>query len=271
MSATIQGSSIYITRLSFNTLILLSLLRTSMYAFLTGLGDTVGVIIGGLMIILAFQYKGKYFYSEFHSTLHVAISSGIVTGSLWQVSVNFCIDQKLQFNETFWIVTSFSIVSYFTASILLRLLNQYLPDEYRLYIDKVNAVSIFNDFLFAITLGIADGFFVGTDIEDYPNDDWLIVFGIYPETSPFVGMCLSGASVLCGYLVAQSAQNLFLQNTWIDSDKKRDIIIRRASIIFGSQTDVPNSNSNSNETMRLVPHAEGNSNEPSDEIGLTLE
>ena len=234
-----------------------------MYAFLTGLGDTIGVIIGGLLIILAFQYKGKDFYSEFHSTLHVAISSGIVTGSLWQVYVNFCIDEKLQFNETFWTVTSFSLASYLTASVILRGLNQYLSDEYRLYIDKVNENSIFYDFLFAISLGIADGFFVGTDVQDFPDDDWLIAFGIYPETSPFVGMCLSGASVLCGFLVAQSAQNLFLPNTWIDSDKKKDILIRRASIIFG-QIDAPNSNSN--ETMRLVPSTKENSNEPSDEI-----
>jgi hypothetical protein len=240
-----------------------------MYAFLTGLGDTIGVIIGGMLIVLAFQYRGKYFYSEFHSTLHVAISSGIVTGSLWQVSVNFCIDQKLQFNETFWTVTSFSFASYSAASLLLRWLNQYLPDEYRLYIDKVNESSIYNDLLFALTLGIADGFFVGTDVQDFPDDDWLIAFGIYPETSLPVGMCLSGASVLCGFLVAQSAQNLFLQNTWVDSDKKKDIIIRRASIIFGSQTDA--SNGNSNETMRLVPSTEENSQGSSDEIGLTLE
>ena len=231
------------------------------------MGDTIGVIIGGLLIILVFQFKGKHFYSEFHSTLHVAISSGIVTGSLWQVYVNFCIDEKLQFNETFWTVTSFSLASYLTASVILRWLNQYLPDGYRLYIDKVNESSIFYDFLFAISLGIADGFFVGTDVEDFPDDDWLIVFGIYPETLPFVGMCLSGASVLCGFLVAQSAQNLFLQNTWIDSDKKKDIFIRRASIIFGSQIDAPNSN----ETMRLVPSTKENSNESSDEIGLTLE
>ena len=238
-----------------------------MYAFLTGLGDTIGVIIGGLLIILAFQYKGKDFYSEFHSTLHVAISTGIVTGSLWQVYVNFCTDEKLQFNETFWTVTSFSLASYLTASVIFRGLNQYLSDEYRLYIDKVNENSIFNDFLFAISLGIADGFFVGTDVQDFPDDDWLIAFGIYPETSPFVGMCLSGASVLCGFLVAQSAQNLFLPNTWIDH-KKKDILIRRVSIIFG-QIDAPDSNSN--ETMRLVPSTKENSNEPSDETGLTLE
>ena len=223
----------------------------------------IGVIIGGLLIILTFQYRGKYFYSEFHSTLHVAICSGIVTGSLWQVSVNFSIDQNLQFNEAFWTVASFSFASYLAASLLLRWLNQYLPDEYRLYIDKVNESSIYNDFLFAISLGIADGFFVGTDVQDFPDDDWLIAFGIYPETSLLVGICLSGASALCGFLVAQSAQNLFLQNTWIDSDKKKDIIIRRASIIFESQTDVPNSNSN--ETMRLVPSTEDNSKEPSDE------
>jgi hypothetical protein len=41
---------------------------------------------------------------------------------------------------------------------------------------------------------------------------------------------------------------MFLDSTWVDGDKKKDVLIRRASSLFGNQTD------HSNETMHLVPH-----------------
>ena len=62
--------------------------RSGLYDFFAGLGDSIGVIIGGLLILFLFQYKGKEFDSELHSTLHISICSGLVAGSLWQITIS---------------------------------------------------------------------------------------------------------------------------------------------------------------------------------------
>ena len=232
--------------------------RSSLYSLLTGIGDFVGVIIGGVLIIVVFQYSGKDFYTELHNTIHIAICSGIVAGSLWQVTINWSVDQNMNFNESFWLVTSFSFSSFFVSMVLLRFLNQYLP--YQLCIKNVNGLSVYNDFLLAISLGVADGFFVGTESTDFPDDDWLIAFGISEVTPEFTGMCLAGSVVLCGFLLAQTVQNIFLSETWVDGDKKTEILFRSASSLFGSQTEL------NNETVRLVPLGEDN-----DDVGGTVE
>jgi len=113
--ATIRGITIIIiitttTIIIIITIIIITIIiiiittiatKISNVCFSNWFGGYYCVIIGGLLIILAFQYKGKDFYSEFHSTLHVAISSGIVTGSLWQVYVNFCMMKNYNLMKLF--------------------------------------------------------------------------------------------------------------------------------------------------------------------------
>ena len=52
--------------------------RTSLFCLLTGIGDFVGVIIGGLSILYLLGYEGLAFSSELANTIHIAICSGIV-------------------------------------------------------------------------------------------------------------------------------------------------------------------------------------------------
>jgi hypothetical protein len=205
------------------------------YYFLTGLGDFLGILLGFLAVTILF-YQPAAYNSEFQYALLVATAAGLVPGSVWQLSLN--IAQFFTFNYTaaFFFVFMMSMAVFFAAVVVLRFLNDMLPDKHRLLWDGCRD-AIWHDFLLSIAIGSADAFFTGTDTTMF-KDNWLApAFGIYPDTSAVMAMCLSGASSLAGYLVAQAVLNLVVVENWTDPGEDLPLVVHSLSTLISQSLD----------------------------------
>ncbi len=138
-------------------------------------------------------------------TIHMAISSSIVAGTLWQYSNNVALSITTNFTVAFFFVWFLNgLVFFFMSQTFVRVVNHTLiPHAYRLRIHPPSWSKLWDDFMLALALGAGDAFFVATDLTLSPSNA-LVGFTIYDGTPVFTAMCKAGGSTMCGFAIGKS-------------------------------------------------------------------
>lgn len=226
------------------------------YYFMTGLGDFLGIFVASLILMHIQCLSGHEYMKELHSTILLAVASGIFAGSLWQFSVNLGVEDEFTFTETFFMVGSLGIAMVFLSFFLLRLANEALPENFRLILEPAFQ-KLPHDFQLAFTLGVADAFFVATDGSDF-IDNWLSAFAIYSSTDLLTSLMLAGSSATVGFLCAQVLLIFTLDDTWVDTFHIK--LVRSLSMLgemdqLDSQSTSSEGGGTSSSSTRFAPAA----------------
>lgn len=190
------------------------------YYFMTGLGTFFGVLFAHLMttfVLGSFINNRDMLVAEIQYGMLLAIASGLAAGTVWQFNVNTTESLNFNFTGAFFYVMAMAAFVFFIVTYILRRGNDFLPLHMRCQFESASYSTLRNDFLLGLSIGAADGFFVGTDNAEF-RAAWLPGFNVSHSTSVFAAMLLSGSSGLVGYLLMQTLQNLILTSTWTDRD-----------------------------------------------------
>jgi len=171
----------------------------------------------------------------FHSIAYFfAILFG--SGTTWQRIVNDTKDYGMNFTESFFFMWSMSMLLFITIITILRIINLQIVNfcsVEQFYFDTVKVKKRFLfDIQLAISIALADAFFVGTE-HGYYSDNWLGgAFSITPDTHAGVAMIKSGLATTCGFLASQVVQNFISKDNWIDhvwDESEPDTLLHRLS------------------------------------------
>jgi hypothetical protein len=160
------------------------------------------------------------------------------SGTTWQRIVNDCIRYGMTFTEAFFYVWLLCFLLFLTVLTCMRLLNtRYARDQINRLLqvddDFMSARQRFYfDIQLALSISLADAFFVGT-VKDQLENNWLApAFGFDDNTPEFTAMCKSGGATLIGFLVLQVVQNAIMKDCWVDPvdrEKNREHSIATAA------------------------------------------
>jgi len=179
---------------------------TMAFAYTTGFGDAVGVLLGHTAfygIKKALVDSSINMKRELHTGILLG-SAAFCSGTLWQPLVDALQGANLSFMQVFtgtWVGcgTAFYLGLRAGRTILSG------PLEY------VNGPTYENsktDASLSVAIGGATGFFVGTDAAYLPDQNFLInVVGITDGTPDLAGCAIAGSSTALGFVTAQTGLN----------------------------------------------------------------
>lgn len=208
------------------------------YFFSTGFGSAMGAFVGHLLTSIVRSDDGWPMIPRievFHSIAYFfAILFG--SGTTWQRIVNDTKDYGMNFTESFFFMWSMSMLLFITIITILRVINLQIVNfctVEQFYFDTVKVKKRFLfDIQLAISIALADAFFVGTE-HGYYSDNWLGgAFSITSDTHAGVAMIKSGLATTCGFLASQVVQNIISKDNWIDhvwDESEPDTLLHRLS------------------------------------------
>ena len=175
------------------------------YSILTGLGDSLGVMVGMLLFNAVEYYvlNKPFSWPAFFPAVGALMIGCFVSGGFWQWTVDQSIDVGGSFNST--MVTTGTVCGMlFLAFYTLGRAVCGLPRD------------TWNDFTLSLSCASASAFFVGTDLR-FP-DNWLQ--SIVGERDGNAIDCLkAGISTAMGFLAMQVVLCLVLPYGWLWSDE----------------------------------------------------
>jgi hypothetical protein len=179
---------------------------TMAFAYTTGVGDGVGVLLGHCAYYAA---KKSLVDSSINMTkeVHTGIllgSAAFCSGTAWQPLVDTFQGANLSFLQVFagtWVGCGAAF--YLGLRVGRTILSGYLE-----HVQEPTYENSKNDASLSVAIGGATGFFVGTDAAYLPDQNFLInLVGIQDGTPDLVGCSIAGSSTALGFVTAQSAMN----------------------------------------------------------------
>ena len=201
---------------------------SSCYYFLTGIGAAIGTFVGHLLAYLASRGDHDIASELYEAFIH---SFGILfgPGTTWQRIVNDASDWGLTFTGAFFYMWLLSALLWFASVTAAKITLDYVLIQSKIEKSvKIDKIQILKFFFVAISIGLADAFFLGT-VSDTFDNNWLgPPFGVNQNTSTFVAMLKAGTASLVGFLVSQFIQIFFIRKNptdiFHDEDVPSDII-----------------------------------------------
>lgn len=181
---------------------------TAAFAFTTGMGDAVGVMLGhcGYYAIKKSVTGNEKIHMKREIDTGLLLSSAaFCSGSLWQPLVDVLQGANLPFSTALcgtWIGCGTA----FYAG--LRIGRTVFPSLLE-YVEEPTYENSKTDASLSIAIGGATGFFVGTDAAYLPAENFLIeIVGITDSTPDLMGCAIAGSSTALGFGVAQTGLNM---------------------------------------------------------------
>jgi hypothetical protein len=177
------------------------------FAFMTGLGDAIGVFAGHCLYYAAKKQildddNSIDMTKEWHSGVLLG-GAAFCSGTAWQPVVNALQGAGCSYNEVFSGTFVACALAFYTG---LRLGRTVLPFH---TIERPTFENSCTDAALSTAIGGAAGFFTGTDAVYLPEQNFLLhVVGIPDGTPDLVGAAIAGTSTSLGFFTVQSGLNV---------------------------------------------------------------
>jgi hypothetical protein len=188
------------------------------YFFLTGFGGALGAMVGHLICRITLL-EGVPTIPRRARNKSVANFIAMFLGSatVWQKVANDTNNLGMNFTQAFFFVWVVSFTIFLTTLAVLRGVNGLMKYYWKIENDMDTVITRFYyDVQLAISVSLADAFFLGTVSGFYTDSSLGGLFGVTSDTPAFVGMIKSGAAGLLGFVVSQLVQNAVVKDCWID-------------------------------------------------------
>jgi hypothetical protein len=186
---------------------------------MTGFGGALGAGIGHICSLLTIE-DGSLVLPKRARNRALATFAAMFLGSAtsWQKVVNDTNDYGMNFTQAFFFIFSTSFVLFLTTLAVLRAIGYVLKFHFigaEKYGESVQ-MRFYYDAQIAMSVAMADAFFLGTVSGMYNDNGLGGLFGVTSDTPKFESLIKSGAAVLLGFITSQLVQNLVLKDCWID-------------------------------------------------------
>jgi hypothetical protein len=180
---------------------------TMAFAYTTGLGDAMGVLLGHTAYYAA---KKAAVDSSINMTKEVQTgillgSAAFCSGTAWQPIVDSLQGANLSFMQVFsgtWV--GCGVAFYLGLRAGRTVLSGFME-----HVEEPTYENSKNDASLSSAIGGATGFFVGTDASYLPDQNFLIdLVGIKKGTPDLTGCAIAGSSTALGFMTAQTGLNL---------------------------------------------------------------
>jgi len=190
------------------------------FALITGFGDAVGVGIGhtSWFVVKKFVFPDQQISIKEQASLGTLLgSAAMISGTVWQPSVNLCGTLGMHFGGTFVTTGVVCGLGFFVGLRIFRAIYTHI-----LPIPAPSYQNIVSDAQLSVSIAGAAGTFTATD-PGLAGNFYANYIGVQDVDSPFTGCVKAGASTWLGFLKFQSVQNVFYpaNSNWIDGAKMR--------------------------------------------------
>jgi hypothetical protein len=192
--------------------------NTTAYFFITGFGSGVGAMFGHIISNLTFKdNKPQLSSAVLLNSIAYFFALFLGTGTAWQKIVNICVNHGYNFVQTFFFVWMVTFLLFFATITILRTGNSLVKETFKLENEfETSLRRLYFDLQLAISVGLADAFFVATIKDTFPDNTLSPVFGVDSDTNAFTAMVVAGSSCLTGFVISQVVQNTILVDSWLD-------------------------------------------------------
>lgn len=181
---------------------------TMAFAYTTGFGDAVGVLLGHTAYFGAKKALLSDSTINMKRELHTGIllgSAAFCSGTVWQPLVDALQGANLSFMQVFtgtWVGCG-------TAFYLGLRAGRTILSGYLEHVHEPTYENSKTDMSLSVAIGGATGFFVGTDAAYLPEQNFLIdIVGIKDGTPDLMGCAIAGSSTALGFGTAQTGMNV---------------------------------------------------------------
>lgn len=191
------------------------------FAVITGAGDAIGV--GGGHIIY-YGIKKAIVDPDINMFEQVSLgtwlgSAAMISGTIWQPTVNLCGAMGLAFPGTFGVTGAVCGLGFFAGLRLFRSLYSNF-----MAVPAGNKTNLVADAQLSVSIGGATGTFTGTD-PALAGNFYAPLIGVQDADSALLGCTKAGGSTFLGFLKVQSLQNVLYpgNRNWIDGGKMKSL------------------------------------------------
>jgi hypothetical protein len=221
---------------------------TAGFYFMTGLGSGIGTGLGQILCnFQVFSVTGlmlpKLPSEQFFHGICYGLACFLGSSTIWQALVNCSLHYSWSFVETFFFVFWFSSMTFWLSLMVWRFCTAIIfPTSSHIHLSESSLASerdyllverVIMDLQIALSVGMADAFFLGT-LADTWSDNFLDrPFGVPAEMGRFRGMCRAGASTVLGFTIMQLLQNYIVGHLcWLDRTEilRRDFYRKRSNL-----------------------------------------